>query len=113
MKRIKRGEIYSASFPDGVGSEQGGVRPVIIIQNDIGNRWSPTVIVATVTSKLKKTVLPTHVEIDSDFLAKESIVLLEQIKTIDKARLRDYLGTLDEEKMSEIDKAIKISLGVN
>ena len=113
MKRIKRGEIYSASFPDSVGSEQGGVRPVIIIQNDIGNRWSPTVIVATVTSKLKKTVLPTHVEIDSDFLAKESIVLLEQIKTIDKSRLRDYLGTLDEEKMSEIDKAIKISLGVN
>ena len=113
MKQIKRGEIYSVAFPDAVGSEQGGIRPVIIIQNDLGNRWSPTVIVATITSKMKKTVLPTHVEIDSDFLAKESIVLLEQIKTIDKSRLRDYLGTLDEEKVSEIDKAIKISLGVN
>ena len=112
MKQIKRGEIYSASFPDGVGSEQGGVRPVIIIQNDIGNRWSPTVIVSTITSKMKKTVLPTHVKIDADFLAKDSIVLLEQMKTIDKSRLGVFLGKINNETMMKIDKAIRVSLGV-
>ena len=88
------------------------MRPVIIIQNDIGNRWSPTVIVATVTSKLKKTVLPTHVKIDVDFLAKDSIVLLEQIKTIDKSRLGVFLGKINNETMMKIDKAIRVSLGV-
>ena len=112
MKQIKRGEIYSVAFPDTVGSEQGGIRPVIIIQNDLGNRWSPTVIVATVTSKLKKTVLPTHVKIDADFLAKDSIVLLEQIKTIDKSRLGVFLGKINNETMMKIDKAIRASLGV-
>lgn len=110
---IKRGDIYYADFDIYIGSEQGGKRPVVIIQNDIGNRWSPTVIVAAVTSKIKKTVLPTHVEINTESLAKDSIALLEQIKTIDKSRLGDYLGTVDNETMKNIDDAIKISLGIN
>lgn len=110
---IKRGDIYYADFDSYIGSEQGGKRPVVIIQNDIGNRWSPTVIIAAVTSKIKKTVLPTHVEINTESLAKDSIALLEQIKTIDKSRLGDYLGTVDNKTMKNIDDAIKISLGIN
>ncbi|MBR0232476.1 MAG: type II toxin-antitoxin system PemK/MazF family toxin [Synergistaceae bacterium] len=110
---IKRGDIYYATFDAAVGSEQNGERPVLIIQNDTGNRWSPTVIVAAVSNRIKKTALPTHVEIDADFLAKDSIALLEQVRTIDKLRLGNFLGAVDNETMSKIDEAIKISMGVS
>lgn len=110
---IKRGDVYYATFGAAVGSEQKGERPVLIIQNDTGNRWSPTVIVAAVSSRIKKTALPTHVEIDADFLAKDSIALLEQVRTIDKSRLGVFLGTVNDDTMKKIDVAIKISMGVS
>ena len=92
MKEIKRGEIYSADFGAGFGSEQGGVRPVLILQNNTGNKYSPTTIVAAITSKKTKTALPTHVTVTANGLKTESTVLLEQIRTIDKARLGEYIG---------------------
>ncbi|MDD4110860.1 MAG: type II toxin-antitoxin system PemK/MazF family toxin [Clostridia bacterium] len=112
---IKRGEIYYADLSPVVGSEQGGVRPVLIIQNDIGNKYSPTVIVAAITSQLSKAKIPTHVELSaSDYnLSKDSVILLEQIRTIDKRRLQEKLSVLDSQKMRQVNIAILVSLGFN
>ncbi len=112
---VKRGEIYYADLSPVVGSEQGGVRPILIIQNDVGNKYSPTVIVAAITSQINKARLPTHVEISAqDFgLPKDSVVLLEQIRTIDKKRLREKVGKFDDEMMEKIDEALKISVGLD
>ncbi len=110
---FKRGEIYYADLSPVVGSEQGGTRPVLIIQNDVGNKYSPTVIVSAITSQLCKAKLPTHVELSSmEYnLPKDSVVLLEQIRTLDKRRLKEKITTLDERKMKEVNRAILISLG--
>ena len=109
---IKRGEIYFADLSPVVGSEQGGVRPVLVIQNDIGNKYSPTVIAAAITSQLSKTKLPTHIEIDqTSGLPKNSVVLLEQIRTLDKRRLKEKICELSAIKMSEINQALLVSLG--
>lgn len=110
---VRRGDIFYVDFgKDVVGSEQGGRRPVVVIQNRKGNMYSPTVIVAVITSKINKTKLPTHVEISSDCgLLKQSTILLEQIKTIDKSRLGKYIGRLEKEDMRALDKACKISTG--
>ncbi len=112
-KDFKRGEIYFADLSPVVGSEQGGVRPVLIIQNNVGNKYSPTVIVSAITSQLSKAKLPTHIELPSSkyHLPKDSVVLLEQIRTLDKRRLKDKISAIDTYKMKEIDKAILISLG--
>ena len=107
---IKRGQIYYADMSPVIGSEQGGMRPVLIIQNDIGNKHSPTTIVAPISSKLGKAQIPTHIECK---LLRDSIVLCEQIRCIDKRRLRSHICTLDEETMARVDEAIKISLGVD
>jgi len=111
---IKRGDIYYADLSPVVGSEQGGIRPVLIVQNDVGNRYSPTVIAAAITSRLGKTRLPTHIEISPGEigLQKESVVLLEQIRTLDKQRLKEKMGHLDNEQMDRIDRAISISFGL-
>ena len=112
---IKRGDIYYADLSPVVGSEQGGVRPVLIIQNDVGNKYSPTVIAAAITSRMGKNKLPTHIDIYADRvgLAKDSVVLLEQVRTIDKQRLGEKMGHLDAETMNAVDDAISISLGLN
>ena len=112
-EQIKRGEIYYADLSPVVGSEQGGVRPVLIIQNDVGNKYSPTVIVSAITSQLGKAKLPTHIELSAEKynLPKNSVALLEQIRTLDKRRLREKVTTLDEIKMKEVNRAILISLG--
>lgn len=109
---IHRGDIYYADLRPVIGSEQGGIRPVLIIQNDIGNRHSPTVICAAITSKMNKAKLPTHVELDAAKyeLVKDSVVLLEQLRTIDKQRLRDKVCRLDVEILKKVDKALGISL---
>ncbi len=112
MKEIKRGEIYYADLNPVVGSEQGGVRPVLILQNDMGNKYSPTTVVAAITSRKTKSKLPTHVEIKFEGLPKDSTVLLEQIKTIDKIRLQEFVGTLDLKQMGDVDFAIVVSLGI-
>lgn len=111
---VKRGEIYYADLSPVVGSEQGGVRPVLIIQNDIGNRYSPTVIAAAITSQQDKTKLPTHicVEAEGSGLQKNSIVLLEQVRTIDKRRLKEKMGNLDLLSMDRVDKALSVSFGL-
>lgn len=111
---VKRGEIYYADLSPVVGSEQGGMRPVLIVQNDIGNRYSPTVIAAAITSQQNKARLPTHIEIEANTygLSKDSVVLLEQIRTLDKRRLREKMGCLDETAMEKIDGAIAISFGL-
>ena len=113
MDFIKRGEIYYADLSPVVGSEQGGVRPVLIIQNNIGNKYSPTVIASAVTSQMTKAKLPTHIEVrQGQFgLPKDSVILLEQIRTLDKRRLKEKIGILDEETLQKVDKAILISLG--
>lgn len=110
---IRRGEIYYADLSPVVGSEQGGVRPVLVIQNDVGNKYSPTVIVCAVTSQMTKAKLPTHVEMKKgDFgLCKDSVALLEQIRTIDKRRLKDRVGEVTAAVMRVVDKALLISLG--
>ncbi len=110
---VKRGDIYYADLSPVVGSEQGGVRPVLIVQNDIGNRYSPTVIAAAVTSRMSKTKLPTHIEIAAGEggLDKDSVVLLEQLRTLDKRRLRDKIGELSPDDMREVDQGLLISLG--
>jgi mRNA interferase MazF len=110
---IKRGELYYADLSPVVGSEQGGVRPVLILQNDVGNKYSPTVIVAAVTSQINKAKLPTHIELDAKTygLNKDSVVLLEQIRTIDKRRLQERVGNLSSIKMKQINNAMLISLG--
>ena len=111
---VKRGELYYADLSPVVGSEQGGIRPILIVQNDIGNKYSPTVIAAAITSKLNKAKLPTHIELASSEygLEKDSVVLLEQIRTIDKVRLKEKIGELSELKMMQVNKAMMISLGV-
>lgn len=110
--QIKRGDIFYADLSPVIGSEQGGVRPVMIIQNDIGNRHSPTVICAAITSKMNKAKLPTHVEIDANKcnLVKNSVVLLEQVRTIDKQRLKDFICHVDDKLMKQIEEALRISL---
>ena len=114
MNQVKRGDIYYADLSPVVGSEQGGVRPVLIIQNDVGNKYSPTVIAAAITSRMGKTKLPTHIEVYATRagLARDSVVLLEQLRTLDKRRLKEKMGHLDEGVMSEIDTAIAVSLGL-
>lgn len=111
---VRRGEIYYADLSPVVGSEQGGMRPVLIVQNDVGNRYSPTVIAAAITSQQNKARLPTHIEIEARTygLSKNSIVLLEQVRTLDKRRLRERMGCLDEKVMQRVDGAIAISLGL-
>lgn len=110
--QIKRGDIFYADLSPVVGSEQGGIRPVMIIQNDVGNRHSPTVICAAITSKMNKAKLPTHVEIDASKyqLVKNSVVLLEQVRTIDKQRLKDYICHVDNKLMIQVEDALRISL---
>ena len=112
---VKRGDIYYADLSPVVGSEQGGVRPVLIIQNDVGNRYSPTVIAAAITSQQEKTSLPTHIKINADGcgLSKDSIILLEQVRTIDKRRLKEKMGALDMPSMTMVDRALSVSFGLN
>lgn len=111
---VKRGEIFYADLSPVIGSEQGGIRPVIIIQNDIGNRYSPTVIIAAITSQINKAKLPIHVEISSEEygLNRDSVVLLEQIRTLDKRRLKEKIGHMTEKDMKKVDKALAISLSL-
>jgi mRNA interferase MazF len=113
--QVKRGDIFYADLSPVIGSEQGGVRPVLIVQNDVGNRYSPTVICAAITSQINKAKLPTHIEINCQqyTLVKDSVILLEQVRTIDKKRLREKICRLDETIMKKVDKALLISLGLN
>ena len=112
---IKRGDIYFADLSPVIGSEQGGLRPVLVIQNDTGNKYSPTVITAAITSQTNKTKLPTHIELYTEKfgLAKNSIILLEQIRTIDKRRLKKKMGSLDDDSMEKVNAAISISFGLS
>ncbi|MEW9503059.1 type II toxin-antitoxin system PemK/MazF family toxin [Jeotgalibacillus marinus] len=111
---VKRGDVFFADLSPVVGSEQGGVRPVLIIQNDIGNRFSPTVVVAAITAQIEKAKLPTHVEISSkrNGFERDSVILLEQIRTLDKQRLTDKITHLDDEMMDKVDEALQVSLGL-
>ncbi len=111
---IKRGDIFYADLSPVIGSEQGGVRPVLIVQNDIGNKYSPTVIAAAITSQINKAKLSTHIEISAmEYgLSKDSVILLEQIRTIDKMRIREKIGRLDDELMEKVNDAISISFGL-
>ena len=111
---IKRGDIYYADLSPVVGSEQGGLRPVLIVQNDVGNKYSPTVIAAAITSKMGKARLPTHIDIlGTDVgLTKDSVILLEQVRTIDKKRLKEKMGHLDDGTMNHVNNAIQVSLGL-
>ncbi len=111
---VKRGDIYYADLSPVVGSEQGGVRPVLIIQNDIGNKYSPTVIATAITSQINKAKMPTHIELDANEygLSKDSVVLAEQIRTIDKRRLKEKIGHLDERLMTRVNEALEISFGL-
>ncbi len=108
---IERGDVYYADLNPVTGSEQGGIRPVLVVQNDTGNRFSPTIIVAAITSNIEKARLPTHIIIDADVLSEKSVVLLEQIRTIDKSRLIKRVGRLSENDMLRVEKAISISMG--
>jgi len=112
---VRRGDIFYADLSPVVGSEQGGLRPVLIIQNDVGNRYSPTVIAAAITSRMGKTKLPTHIDVYADRvgLQKDSVILLEQIRTLDKRRLREKMGHLDESVMEEVNNAIAVSFGLH
>jgi len=111
---VRRGDIFYADLNPVVGSEQGGIRPVLVVQNDVGNKYSPTVIIAAITSQIDKAKLPTHVELKSaDYgLEKDSVILLEQLRTIDKRRLKEKITFLDQDIMEKIDEALKISLGL-
>ncbi len=111
---VRRGDIFYADLSPVIGSEQGGIRPVLIVQNDVGNRYSPTVICAAITSQINKAKLPTHIEINSGMysLAKDSVILLEQVRTIDKRRLREKIGHLDSEMMQRVNKGLSISLAL-
>ncbi len=111
---IKRGDIFYADLSPVVGSEQGGIRPVLIVQNDVGNKYSPTVIAAAITSQINKAKLPTHIEISAQEygLPKDSVILLEQIRTIDKRRLREKVAHLDDELMEKVNEALIISFGL-
>ena len=112
--QVRKGDIFFADLSPVVGSEQGGVRPVLVVQNDVGNRFSPTIIVAAVTSQLNKSKLPTHVPVNAEGsgLDRDSVVLLEQLRTIDKKRLREHIGTVNEEIIENVDDALSISLGI-
>ena len=112
---VKRGDIFYADLSPVIGSEQGGVRPVLVVQNDVGNRYSPTVICAAITSQINKAKLPTHIEIDCQqyTLVKDSVILLEQIRTVDKKRLREKICRLDDSIMKRVDKALLISFGLD
>jgi len=111
---VKRGDIYYADLSPVVGSEQGGLRPVLIVQNDIGNKYSPTVIAAAITSQKFKNSLPTHIQVNADGcgLAKDSIVLLEQVRTLDKRRLKEHMGNLNEKEMRRVNQGLSVSLGI-
>lgn len=111
---VKRGDIFYADLSPVVGSEQGGIRPVLIVQNDVGNKYSPTVIVAAVTSKINKAKMPTHIEIKGEEygLSKDSVILLEQIRTIDKKRLKEKIGHIDESMIAMVNEAVSVSLGL-
>ena len=112
---IKKGDLYFADLSPVMGSEQGGVRPVLVVQNDVGNKFSPTIIVAAVTSKRNKADLPTHVEIaaEGNGLTKNSVVLLEQLRTIDKRRLKERIGTIDKTRLPDVNEALSVSLGID
>ena len=114
INSIRRGDIYYADLSPVIGSEQGGLRPVLIVQNDVGNRYSPTVIAAAITSRHTKTKLPTHIDISAKGvgLARDSVVLLEQIRTLDKKRLKERMGHLDDFTMNEVNNAISVSFGL-
>ncbi|HKM28115.1 MAG TPA: type II toxin-antitoxin system PemK/MazF family toxin [Anaerovoracaceae bacterium] len=111
---VKKGDLYFADLSPVVGSEQGGIRPVLVVQNDVGNKYSPTIIVAAVTSQINKAKLPTHVELEAadGGLSKNSVVLLEQLRTIDKQRLKERIGTLSEGQIPTVDEALSVSLGI-
>jgi len=111
---IKRGEIYFAQLNPVIGSEQGGTRPVLVIQNDVGNQYSPTTIILAITSQINKAKLPTHVELDAKSygLERDSVILAEQIRTIDKSRLKQRIANLNEDTMKKVDQALKVSLGL-
>ena len=111
---VKRGDIFYADLSPVVGSEQGGIRPVLIVQNDVGNKFSPTVIAAAITSPRFKTNLPTHIRVNADGsgLARDSIILLEQVRTLDKKRLKEKMGNLDRTDMTRVDRALSVSLGI-
>jgi len=113
--QVRRGDIFYADLSPVIGSEQGGVRPVLIIQNDVGNKYSPTVICAAITSQINKAKLPTHVEIESvkSTLVKDSVILLEQIRTIDKKRLREKICRIEDNMMKKINRAVMVSLGLD
>ncbi len=112
---VKRGDIYYADLSPVIGSEQGGIRPVLIIQNDVGNKYSPTVIAAAITSQINKAKMPTHIELSaSEYgLYKDSVILLEQIRTIDKKRLREKVAHLDKKLMKTVDDALSVSFGID
>ena len=112
---IKKGDLYFADLSPVTGSEQGGIRPVLVVQNDVGNKYSPTIIVAAVTSRRNKADLPTHVEIEADGngLSKNSVILLEQLRTIDKRRLKERIGTIDRNRLPEVNEALSVSLGID
>ena len=112
---VKRGDIYYADLSPVVGSEQGGMRPVLIVQNDTGNKHSPTVIAAAITSQIGKARLPTHIELEAKSygLSKDSVILLEQIRTIDKRRLKEHMGRLDDDLLKKVDNAIAVSFGLS
>ncbi|MCI6820013.1 MAG: type II toxin-antitoxin system PemK/MazF family toxin [Clostridiales bacterium] len=112
---IKKGDLYFADLSPVTGSEQGGIRPVLVVQNDVGNKYSPTIIVAAVTSRRNKADLPTHVEIaaDGNGLSKNSVILLEQLRTIDKTRLKERIGTIDRNRLPEVNEALSVSLGID
>ena len=114
LSDIHRGEIYYADLSPVVGSEQGGIRPVLVVQNDVGNRHSPTVIVLAITGQINKARLPTHIELDAQKygLSRDSVILLEQVRTIDKQRLREKIGKLDELQMIKVNDAISVSFGL-
>lgn len=114
MSIVKRGDVFYADLSPVVGSEQGGMRPVLIVQNDTGNKHSPTVIAAAITSQTGKARLPTHIELNAQSvgLSRDSVILLEQIRTIDKSRLRERMGKLDEGTMNKVDNAIAVSFGL-
>ena len=112
---VKRGDIYYADLSPVIGSEQGGLRPVVIVQNDVGNKHSPTVIAAAITSKTSKAKLPTHIEVyaDKHGLMKDSVILLEQVRTIDKKRLKEKMGHLEDDLMEKVNNAINVSFGLS
>ena len=112
MREIKRGDIYKADLSPVVGSEQGGIRPVVIVQNDMGNRYSPTIIVVPITTRQNKKPLPTHTKLKCKCLLKESMALMEQVRTIDKSRLIEFIGVLNKDEMNNITEALRISIDI-